>query len=179
MWLSKDFRQMRNEVYPGSVIHPLLMGNEFLPNTLEAKKNMVSDLWFLKKCAMENNWKTGININKITKPFTAAILTDTFQNILWVSKYFHQMTGYLPQEAIGKTPKFLQGQNTSEEARIKIRASLSKLKPFQGELVNYKKDGSPYDCKVEIFPIFDSIGNHVNYIAFETDKHLNCFSLTA
>ncbi|MBY0427566.1 MAG: hypothetical protein K2Q22_18160 [Cytophagales bacterium] len=44
------------------------------------------------------------------------------------------------------------------------------LKKFQGDLVNYRKDGEPYVCKVEIWPVFDSQGKHVNFVAFETDK---------
>lgn len=170
MWQLKEYEEMRNKSYAKPIIHPLVIGNEFLGHAMAVKKSKVSDVSFLKNYAETQDWKANIDIRKIAKPLTAAIVTDIYQNIQWVSSYFFQMTGYMPEEAIGKQPRFLQGAQTSTEDRHKIRTNLSSLKPFHGQLVNYRKDGEPYLCKVEILPVFNKSGKHVNFIAFETDK---------
>lgn len=166
----KDYDKMLDESFIKPSNHPLSIGNEFLIPSLSIKKGKIEDLNFLKKFAEEQNWKLNIDISKISKPLTAAIITDTNQKIEWVSSYFLPMTGYQKEEALGKHPKFLQGEKTSIEDRLKIRKQLSALKPFHGQLLNYRKDGEPYLCKVEILPIFNKNGEHVNFIAFETDR---------
>ena len=39
---------------------------------------------------------------------------------------------------------------------------------FKEVILNYKKNGETYLCKIEAYPKFDKEGNFVNYIAFET-----------
>lgn len=166
----KDYDQMLDKSYIKFSAHPLTIGNDFLIHALNIKKEKTADLLFLKEYAEVNNWKPNIDISKILKPLTAAIVTDINQKIEWVSSYFSPMTGYQKDEALGKQPKFLQGEKTSIEDRLQIRKQLSSLKPFNGQLVNYRKDGESYLCKVEILPVFNKNGEHVNFIAFETDK---------
>ncbi len=161
---------MRNKCFAKAIIHPLATGNEFLGNPLAIKKARIEDFQCLSKIAMEQDWKSNFDLKKALQPLTAVIVTDTTQTIEWVSTYFMKMTGYFPEDALGKKPRFLQGEKTSIEDRLKIRTNLSALKRFQGELINYRKDGEPYLCKVEILPVFNKSGKHVNFIAFETDK---------
>ncbi|MBY0427567.1 MAG: PAS domain S-box protein [Cytophagales bacterium] len=115
---------MLNHVFGKSIVHPLLSGNEFLGHPLEIKKSKREDIACLEKLAIDNNWKPTINIKQVLRPLTAVIVTDTEQTIQWVSSYFHKMTGYTPEEAIGKKPRFLQGPETSQTDKEKIRFHL-------------------------------------------------------
>jgi PAS domain S-box-containing protein len=101
--------------------------------------------------------------------FDAVVLTNIEQEIIWVSNGFHEMTGYTSAEIIGRKSSFLQGEKTSAEVRQHIRHNLSIPKPVAGTLVNYRKDGTPYQCRLSITPLFDHSGVLRNYIALEKE----------
>ncbi|MCZ8217636.1 MAG: PAS domain-containing protein, partial [Cyclobacteriaceae bacterium] len=86
--------------------------------------------------------------------FDTIILTDPSHEIVWVSDGFKRMTGYAAEEAIGRTPVFLQGEATSLQVKRHMREQLSIPQPVKGKLANYKKDGSLYLCLIQIIPLF-------------------------
>lgn len=103
-------------------------------------------------------------------PNIGVILTDPNQRILWVNEDFTTITGYSLGEAIGRVPgKILQGPATNPEAIERIRKGLQQRTPLQDELLNYRKNGEPYLCKLVIHPIFDRNQELINFIAFEVD----------
>lgn len=103
-------------------------------------------------------------------PNIGVILTDPNQRILWVNEDFTTITGYSLGEAIGRVPgKILQGPATNPEAIERIRKGLQQRTPLQDQLVNYRKNGEPYLCKLVIHPIFDRNQELINFIAFEVD----------
>jgi PAS domain S-box-containing protein len=77
------------------------------------------------------------------------------------------MTGYAENEVIDKTPKMFQGPETSKIALQEIRQAIEKQLPFEKTLLNYKKNGETYDCKIQVFPIFNLKGQLCHFIAFE------------
>ena len=64
---------------------------------------------------------------------------DNGPTIVYVNDAFTDITGYTREEVIGKTPRMLQGKNTSRKTLDDIRTCLETGKPFQGELINYSK----------------------------------------
>ncbi|WP_299262569.1 PAS domain-containing protein [Halorientalis sp.] len=69
------------------------------------------------------------------------------EEILFVNKHFEQMTGYGKEEALGETPKMLQGEETSEQVMNKLTENLSEDGHFVGETTNYRKSGEPYQVR--------------------------------
>ncbi|WP_130734759.1 PAS domain-containing protein [Flavobacterium sp. J27] len=118
---------------------------------------------------VQEKWVQKINYLEITKKKKVTILiTDANFKIVFVSSNFVKMTGYDVKEVIGQSPKMFQGKATSIQTRKKIRMAIEKRIPFQESILNYKKDGTTYLCKIEAFPKFDKNGNFINYIAFES-----------
>ncbi|BCU06019.1 PAS domain-containing protein [Allochromatium tepidum] len=64
--------------------------------------------------------------------------------ILYVNDAFTDLTGYTPEEVIGKTPHILQGEHTDPEARKRIRQALIDRVPICEQIVNYTKGGQEY-----------------------------------
>ena len=168
----EKYDEMRLETYKSASCSPLLMAQEFIYPSDLIKQNRISDYNELVGLSEENNWAQNIELKQIMKPFVAVIVTDVHKRIIWVSGYFKTMTGYSIDEVINKNPKFLQGSNTNVITLNTIRQKIGQQKKFKGVLINYKKSGEHYECNVEIAPIFDTHGNHVHYIAFETDRNL-------
>lgn len=107
---------------------------------------------FKDKYKWQNDLQSIINQN----PYEALVLTDANQNILWVNVGFKHMTGYSKKEAVNQTPTFLQGPQTSAKSKARIKENLRSNTPFTSEILNYKKDKTPYNCEVKIFPLYNA-----------------------
>ncbi len=103
------------------------------------------------------------------KDAVAVILTDIERRIQWVNDDFTIITGYSFEEVIGQKPSLLQGKNSEEASIEKIRNGLNDKKSFKAEILNYRKNGEEYLCKLVIHPIYNVEDELTNYIAFEVD----------
>ncbi len=96
-------------------------------------------------------------------------LDDPHPMIEWVNPAFERMTGWGRQEVIGQSPRILQGPKTSRSFLDKLREVLAEGRPFQGEAINYRKDGSEYCVEWKISPIKDSTGAVSHWVALQRD----------
>ncbi|WP_189430689.1 PAS domain-containing sensor histidine kinase [Alishewanella longhuensis] len=80
-------------------------------------------------------------------------LDDPGPSIVFVNEPVKEMTGYEPEELMGKSPRILQGPETDPAVLRRIRAALEAKQPIKEELINYCKDGKPYWNEIEIVPI--------------------------
>lgn len=89
--------------------------------------------------------------------------------IIFVNDAWVRMTGYSREEAIGKTPRILQGPETDTAQTARIRQAISENRPVEVELVNYRKNGEPFWSWVQIFPISDRSGDNCYWAAIKRD----------
>jgi PAS domain S-box-containing protein len=89
--------------------------------------------------------------------------------ILFVNPAFTRMTGYTAEEAIGKTPRITQGPRSDRAVLRKIRQELKQGDGFEGEIVNYRKDGTEFDLEWQIAPIRDSAEKVTHFVAVQRD----------
>ncbi len=78
--------------------------------------------------------------------------------MIFVSDEFEAQTGYSPEEAVGRNCRFLQGPETNEHAIEAIRQGLKAETRFTIDILNYKKDGTPFLNRLRIRPIYDADG---------------------
>jgi len=69
--------------------------------------------------------------------------------VLFVNPAFERITGYRASEVLGRSPRFLQGPETSRQEIERIEAALHARKPVRAELLNYKKDGASFWVELE------------------------------
>ena len=81
-------------------------------NTLKKLKRN-QDIIKIVDMAEKLKWKNDIQSMFEENPFEALIVTDLRRNIIWVNDGFTEMTGYHKNEALNRTPAFLQGSKTS------------------------------------------------------------------
>jgi len=145
--------------------NPLMSWDISNPNYNLIDKRSV-DLKALNSISVANNWDVDF-VKELSISYQTLILTDLKQTILWVNHGFQSMTGYAPDYAIGKKPAFLQGPETSEIVKNRIRKKLMSGGRISETITNYKKNGNPYECHITIIPLLDS--NHVitHYLALE------------
>jgi PAS domain S-box-containing protein len=88
--------------------------------------------------------------------------------IVYVNPAFTKMTGYGYSEAVGKSPRFLQGKNTDKDILRKVGRLLRRGKSVREEIINYRKDGSEYVIEWHIAPVF-SKGKIINWVSIQRD----------
>lgn len=89
--------------------------------------------------------------------------------IVYVNPAFSRLTGYSAAEAIGRSPRFLQGDGTSRATLDRIVASLRAGEPIHEKVLNYAKSGAPYWLDLRIVPLRDATGTITHFSAIERD----------
>lgn len=115
--------------------------------------------------AKQFEWQHNLENAFSEHDYEALIITDQNQKIIWVNEGFTSMTGYTKTFAVNKTPRFLQGKETSLETKARIKSKIAQGKPFQDIITNHRKDNSTYKCEVNIIPLYGAETTH--FIAFE------------
>ena len=75
------------------------------------------------------------------------------QKIVYVNSAFEQLTGYSFEEVFGKSPKLLQGPSTDRTEIARLGNLLREGKSFEGQAVNYRKDGTPFMMSWRVEPV--------------------------
>lgn len=98
------------------------------------------------------------------------VITDIDANVQWVNPAFENLTGFKIDEIMGKDPKlFISSGKQSPNFYKNMWETILSKKPWKGELINKKKDGTFYDEELIITPVLDSNANIVNFIAVKQD----------
>jgi PAS domain S-box-containing protein len=89
--------------------------------------------------------------------------------IVYVNEGFTKITGYSREEAVGKTPRILQGPKTDREVLDRLKRRLSRGRAFFGKTINYKKDGTEFVNQWDIHPLTDEEGNITHWVSYQHD----------
>jgi len=87
--------------------------------------------------------------------FDSILITDASKagKIIYANKAFKTLTGYKPDEVLGKTPRILQGPGTDKKVIDRLSKALKTGKNFEGKAINYKKDGTPFIMYWRVLPV--------------------------
>ncbi|UHC17164.1 PAS domain-containing protein [Methylobacterium currus] len=100
------------------------------------------------------------------------ILTDPRQPdnpIVFANRAFQDLTGYTQAELVGRNCRFLQGPETNRETVRELREAVEARRSVATEILNYKRDGSPFWNGIFIGPVFDEAGEIVYFFASQLD----------
>jgi PAS domain S-box-containing protein len=89
--------------------------------------------------------------------------------IVFVNDAFTALTGYLPEEVIGKTPRLLHGPKTSRVELDRLRRDLAAGRSFSGTAINYRRDGSEFLMAWYVVALRDGAGRARHYLAVQRD----------
>ncbi|HEV2694166.1 MAG TPA: PAS domain S-box protein [Verrucomicrobiae bacterium] len=112
---------------------------------------------------------TAIDQTKESIVITDAELDLPGPKIIFVNPAFTKMTGYNEAEVIGKTPRILHGPRTDRALLDRLRENLGHGRVFEGEAVNYRKDGTEFDLEWQIAPLRNAGGKITHFVAIQHD----------
>lgn len=91
------------------------------------------------------------------------------REIVFVNQAFERLFGYSAAEAVGCTPRILEGPKTDPAARQRMRRALAERKQIREQILNYAKDGREIWVDVNMVPLTDPSGAVAFFAAIERD----------
>lgn len=89
--------------------------------------------------------------------------------LVYVNQYFLDMTGYPKEEVIHKNCRFLQAGKSHQNVLKSLRSCLKKGIASYHDLVNYKKDGTPFWNRLCLFPVEHEVIGLKYFIGIQLD----------
>ena len=125
--------------------------------TLEIGFDVMSFMLQLLHAADRDAFETVPNTlpNALQPSADARVITTVERphKILWVNEPWEEMCGYSSDEACGQTLAMLQGPATDSVKIAKLMAEISERRPSSMVVTNYRKDGTPFNNYVRVFPL--------------------------
>jgi PAS domain S-box-containing protein len=89
--------------------------------------------------------------------------------IAFANRAFCDLTGYAREEVLGRNCRFLQGALTDRGTVRQIREALAERRPIAVEVLNYRKDGTPFWNALFIGPVFGPDGQLLHFFSSQFD----------
>ncbi|MBP6672265.1 MAG: PAS domain S-box protein, partial [Bacteroidetes bacterium] len=98
------------------------------------------------------------------------VITDVEGIIEWANPAFEAMTGYSLADAKGKNPsELVKSGSHPDEYYESMWSTIKSGEPWNGELINRRKNGTTYIEEQTITPVFDTSGTIVRFIGIKQD----------
>jgi diguanylate cyclase (GGDEF)-like protein/PAS domain S-box-containing protein len=99
----------------------------------------------------------------------AIYVTDHSGRILWVNEAFCRQSGYQRHESVGQSPRLLNSGFQNAELYRTMWETILSGRPWQGEMVDRRRDGSLYTVDQVITPLVDANSTVTHFIAIQHD----------
>jgi PAS domain S-box-containing protein len=140
-----------------------LRKNDTNPRWLSAWRFQVS----LDQCGIEPSAVLGAASESIL--VTKADLERPGPTIVYVNPAFERMTGWTAAQVVGKSPRLLQGEKTDRSTFLGMRETLQRGDRWEGQAVNYRKNGTQFIMEWSITPLRDTAGHITHFVAVQRD----------
>jgi PAS domain S-box-containing protein len=100
---------------------------------------------------------------------TGANLESPGPTILYVNPAFERMTGWTAEQIVGESPRLLQGEKTDHSVFEGMRKTLRRGDRWEGQAVNYRRDGTEFVMEWSITPLKDARGRTTHFVAVQRD----------
>lgn len=111
----------------------------------------------------------------ITQMKDSVIITEsdktgnTIPKIVFVNPAFSAMTGYKPNEVIGRAPTIFMDKKAVRKDLPRLLLALKSKTEFKFETLNVKKSGEQYWVNFSMIPITNTEGEHSHWISIQRD----------
>jgi PAS domain S-box-containing protein len=100
------------------------------------------------------------------------LISDVLQPdnpVIYANEAFERLTGYARAEVTGKNCRFLQGPGTDPATIEELRTAIRQRHDCAVEILNYRKDGTPFWNALAIAPVQDAYGRVTHFVGVQTD----------
>ena len=128
-------------------------------------------LWVVQplKQAKQQNDLYNTVVNSLPAGVVVTDYTNDGHAIMSVNPAFTRITGYAPEEVLGKHPRLLQGDDVDKEALEETRAAMRANRPVHVVQRNHRKDGTSFWNDLYLSPTMDGSGKAVRWVGLVHD----------
>ncbi|MFA6249429.1 MAG: PAS domain S-box protein [Mucilaginibacter sp.] len=111
----------------------------------------------------------------ITNTTDAVIITEAYPldepgpRIIYINEAFTKMTGYQPEDIIGKTPRILQGPKSDGAELARLSSCIRNFETCEITTINYKRNGDEFWVNFSVSPVANDKGEYTHFISIERD----------
>ena len=105
----------------------------------------------------------------IDQSYVSIVITNKDGLIEFTNPKFTEVSGYLPEEVLGKNPRILKSGKHSKEFYLELWQTLTKNNAWNGEICNRRKNGTLYWENVYISPVEGEDGEISHYVGIKED----------
>lgn len=91
------------------------------------------------------------------------------RKITYANQGFTRLTGYTEKELLGKSCAILHGPETDRATVQKLKSAMHGDFFFDGEILNYRKDGTTFWSALLISPVHDEDGKMTGFLGIQRD----------
>ena len=125
----------------------------------EESRPSAMDLARLKELALDAA-DEGVTISDLRLPDSP---------IVYANEGFARLTGYGVGEVVGRNCRFLQGPDSDPETIGRLRDAQSRGAACSVDILNYRKDGTPFWNRLSITPVRGAGGELTHYVGVQSD----------
>jgi len=74
--------------------------------------------------------------------------------LIYVNKAFERLTGFPAAEILGRNCRFMQGPLTDPDNVAQLRNAIARREPIKLDLLNHRRDGTPFWNRLMVAPVF-------------------------
>jgi diguanylate cyclase (GGDEF)-like protein/PAS domain S-box-containing protein len=100
---------------------------------------------------------------------TDARLDQPGPEIVFVNPAWERLTGFHREQALGRTPRILQGPDSDPQVLSHLRSQLESTGHGAAETINYRPDGTPFRMAWTVSPLRDTEGTLTHFVAIQQD----------
>ena len=161
--LTTRLRSKYGEAVPCELnLRPLALGQTGL--LLFTFKDISERLQALHDIELRN-----VAIANVTSGVTIADARQPDLPLIYVNQGFQDVTGYSGREAVGRSCRFLQGNDRDQAPLEELREALKKARPCVVQLRNYRKDGTLFHNELHISPVHNEEGELTHFVGIQLD----------
>jgi PAS domain S-box-containing protein len=99
----------------------------------------------------------------------AVMVTDAESSIQFVNPAWERLNNFSFKEVLGKSPDILNSDKHDDVFYADMWETCLQGMPWQGEIINRRKDGSLYEAALTITPVLNPAGTVINYVSVYHD----------
>ncbi len=99
----------------------------------------------------------------------AIFITDREGHIRWANAAFSRLSGYAPEELLGQKPRLLRSGSLDGSFFEELWQTILAGEVWTGEVMEQRKDGSPYVVQQTVTPLRGSDGEVSHFLAVHED----------
>jgi PAS domain S-box-containing protein len=108
-------------------------------------------------------------VNSMDAGVAITDVTGADSRVIFINSGFTKVTGYLPEETVGRPPQFLADPDLDESEVKRLREAIALGHPMTVTIPGHRKDGQLYWSEIHLSSIRDDVGDVQFIISMHTD----------